>query len=235
MRTHSRKLKQKSASGGESEARVAAYALLNGLIKKSPVVLLKFMQDQLMPLMERIKKPKGWKFTPNSAGSDSLQKYCGLRNLGCICYMNSMMQQFFMVPAFRYNLMCVNDEIEEELKDYKNEKVDDNMLHQLQKLMSHLELSERSEFNPMEFCFSFKEFDGRPCDTSEQKDAQEFLNVFFDRLENQLKPTKRKHLLQSVFLGKYCNQLVCTECGKIKNRIENFYNLSLDIKNLKTV
>ena len=91
MRTHSRKHKAKSSSGGESQARVAAYALLNGLIKKSPALMLKFMQEQLWPLMERIKKPKGWKFAPASAGGDSLQKYCGLRNLGCICYMNSMM------------------------------------------------------------------------------------------------------------------------------------------------
>jgi ubiquitin carboxyl-terminal hydrolase 9/24 len=81
--------------------------------------------------------------------------------------MNSMMQQFFMVPPFRYNLMCVDDEIEPNLQAYKNEQVDDNMLHQLQKLVAHLELSQRTEYNPTEFCFSFKEFDGTPCNTSE--------------------------------------------------------------------
>jgi hypothetical protein len=81
--------------------------------------------------------------------------------------MNSMMQQFFMVPPFRYNLMCVDDEIEPNLQAYKNEQVDDNMLHQLQKLVAHLELSQRTEYIPNEFCFSFKEFDGTPCNTSE--------------------------------------------------------------------
>jgi hypothetical protein len=72
VRARSRKHKPKSSSGGESEARVAAYALLNGLIKKSPELMLKFIQGQLMPLMDRIKKPKGWKWAPTSAGGDSL-------------------------------------------------------------------------------------------------------------------------------------------------------------------
>jgi len=43
--------------------------------------------------------------------------------------MNSMMQQFFMIPAFRYNLLCVDDGKEENIVEYKGEKVDDNMLH----------------------------------------------------------------------------------------------------------
>ena len=65
----------------------------------------------------------------------------------------------------------------------------------MQNLIAHLELSERNDFNPMQFCFSFKEFDGSPTNTAEQKDAQEFLNVIFDRIENALKPTSRKHLV----------------------------------------
>lgn len=149
--------------------------------------------------------------------------------------MNSMLQQFFMIPAFRYNLFCVDDGVKEQVVDYKNEQIDDNMLHQIQRLLAHLELSERNDYNPIGFTFSFKEFDGNPTNTSEQKDAQEFLNVLFDRVENALKPTSRKYLLQSIFGGKTCSQLVCQECGKIKNRIEDYYNLSLTVKDFKSV
>jgi ubiquitin carboxyl-terminal hydrolase 9/24 len=53
------------------------------------------------------------------------------------------------------------------LVEHKNQKVDDNMLHQLQKLMAHLEISDRSDYNPWEFCFSFKEFDGMPTNIAE--------------------------------------------------------------------
>jgi len=186
-------------------------------------------------MIQTIKKPKIWNYAPPSTGESSSQKYVGLRNLGCICYMNSMMQQFFMIPAFRYNLLCVDDGKPEEFKEYKGERIDDNMMHQLQKLVAHLELSDRSEYNPMHFCFAFKEFDGQPTNTAEQKDAQEFLNLLFDRLENALKPTSRKHLVSGIFGGKMCSQMVCTECGKVKNRMEDYLNLSLPIKGLKSV
>ena len=101
--------------------------------------------------------------------------------------------------------------------------------------MASLETSARSDFNPWEFCFAFKEFDGGPTNIGEQKDAQEFLNLLFDRIENGLKETPRKLLLQSVFGGKTCSQIVCQECGMVKNRIEDYYNLSLTVKGMKSM
>lgn len=77
--------------------------------------------------------------------------------------------------------------------------------------------------------------DGAPTNTGEQKDAQEFLNLLFDRLERALAPTSRKYLLQSVFRGKSCSQLICPECGKVSNRVEDLYNLSLTVKDLNSV
>lgn len=51
-----------------------------------------------------------------------------------------------MVPAFRYNILSVDDNTPEDIQEYKGNKIDDNVLHQLQKLMAHLELSERQDF-----------------------------------------------------------------------------------------
>jgi hypothetical protein len=45
--------------------------------------------------------------------------------------MNAMMQQFFMIPAFRYNILSVEDNTPEDIVEYKNKKIDDNVLHQL--------------------------------------------------------------------------------------------------------
>jgi len=36
-----------------------------------------------------------------------------------------------MVPALRYNLLCVDDGKEENLQEYRMETYDDNMFHQL--------------------------------------------------------------------------------------------------------
>ena len=101
----------------------------------------------MIPLIKLIKRREGWNYSPPGS-TESTQKYVGLRNLGCICYMNAMMQQFFMIPPFRYNLLCVDDQIPDDYQEYKGMKIDDNVLHQLQKLMAHLELSERSDYNP---------------------------------------------------------------------------------------
>ena len=61
------------------------------------------------------------------------------------------------------------------------------------------------------------------------------LNLLFDRLENALKPTSRKHLVNGIFGGKMCSQMVCSECGKVKNRMEDYLNLSLPVKGLKSI
>lgn len=72
-----------------------------------------------------------------------------------------------MIPNLRYNLLCVDDGKEDEMVEHKGYKIDDNMFHQLQKLFSHLELSNRNAYNPFEFCFAFKEPGGGPTNTAE--------------------------------------------------------------------
>lgn len=72
-----------------------------------------------------------------------------------------------MIPAFRYNLLCIDDGKEQDIVEYKGKVIDDNMFHQMQKLFAHLELSRRMEYNPFGFCFAFKELDGNPTNTAE--------------------------------------------------------------------
>ncbi|MCQ2815956.1 MAG: hypothetical protein MJ252_01700 [archaeon] len=158
--------------------------------------------------------------------------YVGLKNLGCICYMNSSLQQFFMVPSLRYGLLRFDDgePINPTLKG-----IDDNMFHQTQKLFSYLLLSERMDYNPYGFTYAFKDFEGAPTKIIEQKDAQEFLSIFFDRIENATKQTKYKYLIQSIFGGKNCSQIKCLDCNKISNRFEDLLFLSLQVKNMKNL
>jgi len=162
------------------------------------------------------------------------EDHVGLRNLGCICYMNSMMQQFFMVPSFRYCLMQADDK---RLPETSNPvQVDDNSLHQVQRLFSYLDYSMRMDYNPFGFCYSFKDWDNNPTNTSIQQDSQEFLNRFFDVIEEQVKPTPMKHSFKAVFGGKTCSQIVCEEgCGTSSNRFEDFFNLSLEVNHMKTI
>lgn len=78
-----------------------------------------------------------------------------------------------------------------------------------------LELSERQEYNPREFCFSFKDYAGQPTNVRIQQDSQEFLGVVFSRLEAMLAKTSQKYLLQNVFGGESCAIRICKGCGDI--------------------
>jgi len=82
--------------------------------------------------------------------------YVGLKNLGSICYMNAMLQQFYMVPTIRYSFLQANDNIPELIN---SEGIDDNVLHQVQEMFSYLTLSQREAYNTKGFCYSFKGFD----------------------------------------------------------------------------
>lgn len=64
--------------------------------------------------------------------------YAGLKNLGNICYINSMMQQLYMNKAFRYLILRINDYETENPALYKEKLYDDNILHQFQRIFAYL-------------------------------------------------------------------------------------------------
>lgn len=79
----------------------ASFKLILMLVKRSPKLMLDFLQNCFAKLLSKIKRRNEWNYQPPSQ-STRYQKFVGLRNLGCICYMNSILQQFFNVPSFRY-------------------------------------------------------------------------------------------------------------------------------------
>ena len=162
--------------------------------------------------------------------------HVGLKNLGCICYMNSIMQQMYMVPTFRYAIMHADDgESPKSAQTYRFTIEDDNLLHQLQIMYTYLTFSEKMDYNPRNFCYSFKDFDGKPINIGSQQDSQEFYNNFCDKIENSLKKTKYKYIVNDVFTGRTCSSVLCQGCKHISNRFEDFYNLTLEVKNINNL
>jgi len=146
--------------------KAASFKLILMLVRRSPKLMADFLQDCFIKLTQKFKRRSEWNYQPPSQSTHT-QKFVGMRNLGCICYMNSIVQQFFNVPSFRYQLLSIDDGVSEDLQEFKGKKIDDNALHQFQKIFAHLEVSERMDFNPFEFCFAFKDFEGVPTNTSE--------------------------------------------------------------------
>ena len=172
----------------------------------------------------------------NSNNSKKQHGYVGLKNLGCICYMNSVMQQMYMVPSFRKGILAADDgKPPNPHSDYSNSCDDDNLLHQLQRMYTFLSFSEKMDYNPKDFCYSYKDFDGNPTNIAVQQDSQEFLNNFCDKIENNLKMTKYKYIISDIFTGSTCSSVVCNECKYMSNRFEDFYNLTLEVKNINNL
>jgi len=50
-----------------------------------------------------------WIINSNNKQEKSSTGFVGLKNISCICYMNSIMQQLYMIPAFRKLMLEVED------------------------------------------------------------------------------------------------------------------------------
>ena len=165
--------------------------------------------------------------------SRGYNSYTGLKNLSSICYMNSVLQQFFKMPLFRNAILSLP------LPDeYKEEKEDiDNLLYQLIRMFYYLNYSEQKDYNPKNFVFSFKDYEGNPTRIDIQCDAQEFLSRFIEKVEEGLKNNNQRYLCSNILGGSTLQQVKCTnpECGNISERRENINYLSLDIKNTTNV
>ena len=161
--------------------------------------------------------------------------YLGLKNLSSLCYMNSVIQQFYMIPIFRQcilNLKINNSE-------YKlKEKEDvDNLLFQLTKMFYYLTYSDKSYYDPKSFVFSFKDYDGNPTNPNIQCDAQEFLTRFIEKIEDSIKDTSERFLCHNILGGTTLQQIICTneECKNISEKRESIIYLPLDIKGNNTI
>ena len=81
--------------------------------------------------------------------SKSYNNYLGLKNLSSLCYMNSVLQQLYMIPIFQKSLM--NLKIKD--IDYKSKETEDldELLFQLIKMFYYLTYSDKKYYNPKSF------------------------------------------------------------------------------------
>jgi len=118
------------------------------------------------------KQKKESQFKPMYLQSNNIKAegYVGIRNLGCICYMNSVLQQLFMVPTLRNAILQISDGKAPNTDNPYD--IDNNFFHQIQKMFSYLSLSNREDYIPYGFCYSFKDWEGNPTNLSIQQDVQ---------------------------------------------------------------
>lgn len=154
-----------------------------------------------------------WKI---NLSKDEKTYFVGIKNLGCTCYMNSILQQFFMIPELRESILSIEPTEEK----YKNEK-EQCSFYQLKKMFASLKYYESQYYNPKSFCSNF---DGEKLDVHEQMDADEFYGKLIDKIEFYIKSNEDyQNLFKYIFGGISVDELIFKDCGH-KRENEFFFN-----------
>jgi len=128
-------------------SRAAAFALLVEFCRDC---LKNLYQITNLLIKQRIdvEPMEGWEYNPKKHVKSACG-YVGLQNQGSTCYMNSLLQQFFMSTRFRGSILLAKDEA----LDKK-----DSLLYQMQNMFGFLCASEKQAFDTSGFCFSYKDY-----------------------------------------------------------------------------
>jgi ubiquitin carboxyl-terminal hydrolase 9/24 len=162
-----------------------------------------------------------------SSEEKSNSGFTGLKNLGCTCYMNSLLQQFFMIPSVREGVLSIPDS--------QLQSNDESILYQLKCVFAGLKSSDRQFHNPKDLTMVFKNYDNQVMNVLEQMDVDEFFNLLMDRLEPYMKQTKYERLFKYHFAGQTANELICKGCPHSSEKHETYTSIILQVKNKRSI
>ena len=149
--------------------------------------------------------------------------FVGLKNLGCTCYINSLVQTFYHIPLFQESILNC---------DYSppNER---NCFYQLKKIFYSLKYLQTSYYTPLSFV---QNYDNDHLDVKMQMDAFEFFFDFLDKIEQKLKNTKNENIIKYFFMGKQNDVLTFEEkCNHHRTNESSFYSIQLQVQGKKDI
>ncbi|CAG8519826.1 15599_t:CDS:10 [Acaulospora morrowiae] len=206
-------------------SRNASFELLNELVKDCPENFFRISELYLKQLDRGEQLNDNWNYCPKTCQKSSAG-YVGLQNLGATCYVNSIVQQFYMNSSFRKSLFDAPV-----LDDNK----DESLLYQLQVVFGHLQESEKKAYEATQFCHAYRDYDGQPLNVALQMDVDEYFNGLFDRLESSVSGTSQAMLLKEHFGGTLVQQIKSRDCGHISEKEESFFAIQCEVKNKRNV
>ncbi|KAI8854157.1 cysteine proteinase [Chytridium lagenaria] len=148
--------------------------------------------------------------------------FVGLKNQGATCYMNSLLQSLYFTPFFRKATYAIPTEKDEPTK---------SIALALQRVFYQLQHSDA----PVGTTELTKSFGWDTLDSFMQHDVQEFNRVLQDNLESKMKGTKAEGAISKLFVGKYKSYIKCMNVNYESSRVEDFYDIQLNVKGCKNL
>jgi len=152
--------------------------------------------------------------------------YLGLENQGATCYMNSVLQALFNLPAFRraVYLMPTEDEMQ-------TGESSASVPLALQRLFYCLQFGDVAPTTTE----LTRSFGWDAVDAFTQHDVQEMLRVLTDNIEEKMKGTPEEGAIEKLFRGQYVNFIECIDVDYRSTRKEFFYDISLNVRGCSTL
>ena len=209
------------------------------------VIILKNSNDdelynKILDVLNQYHEKGFWKTYNNKnwdLDSKEMQKgkYVGLQNMSSTCYLNSIIQQLYMIPMLRETILKIDNSSK------------DNILYELQLLFSALKIYEFAYYDPRSFVVANK------LNFYEQMDADEFYGTLIDKIENDIKTLyspnnkpeivpkdipsdskvenyKYKNIFNYFFGIEVLDELLFVDCNHKRNNKFFYNNIQLEIK-----
>ncbi|SCU86930.1 LANO_0C09604g1_1 [Lachancea nothofagi CBS 11611] len=154
--------------------------------------------------------------------SKKLTGYIGFKNQGATCYLNSLLQSYFFTKIFRKVVYKIPSD---------KESPNDSVSLALQRSFFLLQKSQE----PLDTLELTRSFGWDTGDAFTQHDVQELNRILMDRLETRMKGTEVEGVLSELFVGKMKSYIRCVNVKYESSRVEDFWDIQLNVKNLKGV
>ncbi|ORY24392.1 ubiquitin carboxyl-terminal hydrolase 5 [Naematelia encephala] len=148
--------------------------------------------------------------------------HVGLKNQGATCYMNSLLQSLYCTNYFRKAVYQIPTD---------NDVPSESLALALQRVFYHLQTSH----HPVGTTELTKSFGWKSLDSFMQHDVQEFSRILQDKLEIKMKGTPAEGAIPKLFKGTMKNYVKCIDVDQHSIREEDFYDVQLTIKGLKSL